>query len=319
MVFFPRIVARLAVSLRLVLPLALAAPALAQTAPAPTDVIREITDAVGLKARFELRATRDVDNAAAVLYDGKRFLLYNPDFLNAVNRTGHTDWAGISILAHEMGHHLNGHTLRSGGSQPADELEADEFSGFVLRKLGASLAQAQAAMASVADDQGSATHPGRTPRLASISEGWQRANGQIAASTRAAAPSAAPAMVARPPDLPTWTAEGPAVSRRGQGAQADGSDEMVAVSQLTGDAVRLVGQLTFRNDPSKRYYLTNALKVVRVDEDETAEVVGRITRTTSPTFPYVLTDTQQHKLFITPRGDVYDKEGQRVAKLHDPS
>ena len=319
MTFLPRFIGRVMTPLLLALPWVVATPARAQQAPAPTNVIREITDAVGLKARFELRATRDVDNAAAVLYDGKRFLLYNPDFLNAVNRTGHTDWAGISILAHEMGHHLNGHTLRSGGSQPADELEADEFSGFVLRKLGASLAQAQAAMASVADDQGSATHPGRTPRLASISEGWQRANGQIAASTRAAAPSAAPAVVARPPDLPTWTAEGPAVSRRGQGAQADGSDEMVAVSQLTGDAVRLVGQLTFRNDPSKRYYLTNALKVVRVDEDETAEVVGRITRTTSPTFPYVLTDTQQHKLFITPRGDVYDKEGQRVAKLHDPS
>ncbi len=114
---------RLAAPLLLVLPLALATPAQAQTAPAPNDVIREITDAVGLKARFELRATREVDNAAAVVYDGKRFLLYNPDFLNAVNRAGHTDWAGISILAHEMGHHLNGHTLRGGGIvRPRDRL-----------------------------------------------------------------------------------------------------------------------------------------------------------------------------------------------------
>lgn len=173
MTFFARFFSRLAAPLMLAVPLVVARPAVAQTVPAPTDVIREITDAVGLKARFELRATREVDNAAAVVYDGKRFLLYNPDFLAAVNRAGHTDWAGISILAHEMGHHLNGHTLRAGGSQPADELEADEFSGFVLRKLGASLAQAQAAMASVSDDQGSATHPGRTPRLAAIGQGWQ--------------------------------------------------------------------------------------------------------------------------------------------------
>ncbi|GAB3857333.1 hypothetical protein GCM10028822_30850 [Hymenobacter terrigena] len=317
MAFLPRFISRLTAPLLLVLPLALAAPAQAQTAPAPTDVIREITDAVGLKARFQLRATREVDNAAAVVYDGQRYLLYNPDFLNAVNRAGHTDWAGISILAHEMGHHLNGHTLRAGGSQPADELEADEFSGFVLRKLGASLAQAQAAMATVADDEGSATHPGRTPRLTAISQGWQRANGQIVASARTAAPSAAPAAIAAAPMAPP-TRKAPARQvRQYPSVPTDDAGEMVAVGQNSSDAVRLVGQLTFRNDPSQRYYLTNALKVVRVDDDDNAEVVGRVTRTTSETFPYVLTDGQQRRLFITARGDVYDKAGQRVAKLHD--
>jgi len=314
MTFLPRFLLRLAAPLlTLAFPLALAAPARAQGAPAPPDVIREITDAVGLKARFELRATRDVANAAAVVYNGQRFLLYNPDFLSAVNRAGHTDWAGISILAHEMGHHLNGHTLRPGGSQPADELEADEFSGFVLRKLGASLAQAQAAMASVADDQGSATHPGRAPRLTAIGQGWQRANGQIVASARAVAPSAAPAVVAVRSVPPSYD---PAPVRRYPAARANDA-EAAAGSQTAAGAVRLVGQLTFRNDPNQRYYLTNALKVVRVDEDDNAEVVGRVSRTTNETFPYVFTDGQQHRLFITARGDVYDKEGQRVAKLHD--
>ena len=303
----------------LLLALLWAAPAQAQTALPPTDVIREITDAVGLKARFELRATRDIDNAAAVVYNGQRFLLYNPDFLNAVNRAGHTDWAGISILAHEMGHHLNGHTLRGGGSQPADELEADEFSGFVLRKLGASLAQAQAAMAIVEDSGGSASHPAQAPRLMAIGQGWQRANGQIVASARAMAPSAAPAVVAtRRPQSPTRPSyDSTPVRLFPTVAAAGNAREMVAISQAGGDAVRLVGQLTFRNDPSQRYYLTNALKVVRVDEEDNAEEVGRVTRTTSPTFPFVLTDGQQRRLFITARGDVYDKQGQRVAKLHD--
>ena len=318
MAFLSRFFNRLAAPL---LALVIAVPVLAQTAsaPAPTNVIREITDAVGLKARFELRATRDVDNAAAVAYDGKRYLLYNPDFLNSVNRAGHTNWAGISILAHEMGHHLNGHTLRGGGSQPADELEADEFSGFVLRKLGASLAQAQAAMATVADDGGSVSHPGRAPRLVAIGQGWQRANNQIAASIHVAAPSAAPAVVAvSSPQQPTpATYDSTPVRLIPTAAASDDAREMVAISQANGNAVRLVGQLTFRNDPTQRYYLTNALKVVRVDAADNAEVVGRVSRTTSETFPYVLTDSQQHRLFITGRGDVYDKEGQRVAKLHD--
>ncbi|WP_345121104.1 membrane-binding protein [Hymenobacter antarcticus] len=321
MTFLPHFLTRLAAPLLLALPVLLAAPAQAQTAPAPNDVIREITDAVGLKARFELRATREVDNAAAVVYNGKRFLLYNPDFLNSVNRAGHTDWAGISILAHEMGHHLNGHTLRTGGSQPADELEADEFSGFVLRKLGASMAQAQAAMATVADDGGSASHPGRAPRLVAIGQGWQRANGQIVASARAVAPSAAPAVVAarRAPQPVRPSYDSTPVRLFPTEQSAADTREMVAISQVSGSAVRLVGQLTFRNEPNQRYYLTNGLKVVRVDEEDNAEEVGRVTRTTSSAFPFVLTDGQQRRLFITARGDVYDKAGQRVAKLHDPS
>ena len=281
---------------------ALAGTAGAQTAaPAATGIIQEITNVVGLQPRFELRATREVDNAAAVVYGGKRYLLYNPDFLAAVNRAGRTDWGGISILAHEMGHHLNGHTLRAGGSNPQDELEADEFSGFVLRKLGASLAQAQAALAAVATDEGSASHPGRAPRLDAIGTGWRRAETQIAASRRDPAPSAAPVVLAP--------------ARRSQADDADDEDDAGTTTAAT--PVRLVGQLTFRDHPDQPYYLTSGLNVVSVADDDTPVVVGHLTRTSSADFPYVLVDGQQRRLFISGRGDVYDQQGQRVAKLHE--
>jgi hypothetical protein len=329
MPFLPRFFRLLAVALGL---LAAAPAAQAQAsadlpASQAAGIIREITEAVGLQPRFELRATTVVPNAAAVAYDGKRYLLYNPKFLAAVNRAGHTDWGGISILAHEMGHHLNGHTLRGGGSQPQDELEADEFSGFVLRRLGASLAQAQAAMAAVADDEGSATHPGRTPRLGAISQGWNRANTQLAAvaKTGAAVPSAQPiALASRPVAHPqtTDTEEYEAMPTRPTSATA-------ALARGVSNApVRLVGQLTFRDNPDVPFYLTSALSVVRLadesadDEDDAsrvraAEVVGRLRRTGNAAFPYVLEDGQQRPLFVTPRGDVYNKAGERVAKLHD--
>ena len=311
----PRFFRRLAIALSLPV---LLGPVRAQTAPTPdlpasqaAGIIREITGAVGLQPRFELRATSQVANAAAVVYGGKRYLLYNPQFLAAVNRAGHTDWGGISILAHEMGHHLNGHTLRAGGSQPEDELEADEFSGFVLRRLGASLAQAQAALAAVSPAEGSASHPGRTPRLAAIGRGWGRATAQIVASTQAgrALPSAQP--VALPP-TPAPAAEAPyATLNRSAGPDAA--------------PVRVVGQLTFRANPEVPLYLTSALNVVRLaDEDSAAdeaalreaEVVGRLRRTGSAAFPFVLEDGQQRPLFVTPRGDVYNQGGQRVAKLN---
>ena len=339
MPFLSRTFRRLAVAAWLPA-LLLAAPRAHAQAPTPaTDlpasqaagIIREITDAVGLQPRFELRATTMVPNAAAVAYNGKRYLLYNPKFLAAVNRAGHTDWGGISILAHEMGHHLNGHTMRSGGSQPQDELEADEFSGFVLRRLGASLAQAQAALAAVSDEEGSATHPGRSPRLGAISQGWNRANTQLAAVAKAGtvAPSAQPIALAprATSQLQTTASEALGDADKEETPAATTATEALARGASTAP-VRLVGQLTFRNNPEVPFYLTSALNVVRLadengDEDDeagrvrAAEVVGRLRRTGNAAFPYVLEDSQQRPLFVTPRGDVYNKAGRRVAKLHD--
>ncbi|RYY17465.1 MAG: membrane-binding protein [Cytophagaceae bacterium] len=319
MSFIRRFGRRLAVAAALPALLLATAPRAHAQAAAGTDmpasqaagIIREITEAVGLQPRFELRATSVVPNAAAVAYNGKRYLLYNPAFLAAVNRAGHTDWAGISILAHEMGHHLNGHTLRGGGSQPQDELEADEFSGFVLRRLGASLAQAQAALAAVADERGSATHPGRAPRLGAISQGWNRANTQIAATSQAGTqqPSAQPI----------------ALAISAQATDQEEDRESAAPARAAAAPVRLVGQLTFRANPEVPFYLTSALSVVRLADENAddeasrvraAEVVGRLRRTGNAAFPFVLEDSQQRPLFVTPRGDVYNKAGERVAKVN---
>ncbi|MBO3271026.1 membrane-binding protein [Hymenobacter defluvii] len=279
----------------LVMGVLLTSTSYAQTSTGQRDVLRDITSVVGLKPRFELQATSEVDNAAAVVYNGQRYLLYNPQFVAAVNRAGRTDWAGTSILAHEMGHHLNGHTLTGRGSNPADELEADEFSGFVLRKMGASLAQAQAAMAVISDEHGSATHPGRSQRLAAISRGWQQSNTQIAASTRTTAPSSAPAVL-----RPQTTA--PAVARN------------------VANRTAIVGKLTFRDAPDEPFYLTDRLNVVHVEPGtRTAEVVGRITRSDDEDFPLILVDSKQRRLYIDTSGAVYNPNGRLVAMLTDAS
>src|SRR5688572_22598823 len=103
-----------------------------------TKIIELILETVGLRASFEVRKA-NVPNAAAVVYKGKRYILYNPSFIAAMDKAAGTPWASIAVLAHEIGHHLSGHTLDGNGSLPSIELEADEFSGFVLRKMGASL------------------------------------------------------------------------------------------------------------------------------------------------------------------------------------
>src|SRR5918993_2785528 len=66
------------------------------------QIAQQIIDAVGLRPSFEVQAA-NIENAAAVVYGGKRYVLYNPTFINnLVKKTG-TEWAAISVLAHEIG------------------------------------------------------------------------------------------------------------------------------------------------------------------------------------------------------------------------
>lgn len=138
------------------------------------DIVDQIVKSVGLEQNFEIMAA-NVPNAAAVIYESKRFILYSQVFISEIDRNTSSKWSSISILAHEIGHHLNGHTLDSLGSRPDKELEADKFSGFVCFKLGATLEQAQEAMKLIASESGSSTHPPKSARLEAITIGWTQA------------------------------------------------------------------------------------------------------------------------------------------------
>lgn len=138
------------------------------------DVIERIVDASGLTQNFRVRAA-GVPNAAAVIEQEKRYILYSQYFMRDTRRRANSPWAAISIMAHEVGHHLNGHTLERGGSRPPIELEADYFSGYVTQRMGADLDEARLAMSLLASETGSTTHPAKHDRLAAITNGWTRA------------------------------------------------------------------------------------------------------------------------------------------------
>lgn len=143
------------------------------------QALEKIIEQTGLPINFELMAG-NVPNAAAVIQcdsitgDCKRHILYNQDFMIRLKQKTKTDWAAMSILAHEIGHHLSGHTILQGGSRPRLELEADKFSGFVLFHLGATLDEAQIAINTFVGNKGSTTHPGRSARIAAITNGWKQ-------------------------------------------------------------------------------------------------------------------------------------------------
>ncbi|WP_281557177.1 M48 family metalloprotease [Thalassomonas sp. RHCl1] len=136
--------------------------------------VARIVDASGLKPNFAVREAA-VPNAMAAINGWKRYVLYNRGFIKAIKQRTQDEWASISIMAHEIGHHLNGHTLEKIGSRPDIELEADYYSGFVLQKMGAPLSSAQAVMEKLGSPRASATHPAKQDRLRAIASGWKKA------------------------------------------------------------------------------------------------------------------------------------------------
>jgi hypothetical protein len=143
-------------------------------------IVSSIMTAMGLESNFKIKEAH-VPNVEARIRHHDRYILYNPEFVKQVNEVTKNKWASIFILAHEVGHHLEGHTLLDIDSRPSIELEADEFAGFVLHKMGATLEQSQLAMYYIATSDASKTHPARADRLAAIEKGWDREDAQTAA------------------------------------------------------------------------------------------------------------------------------------------
>ena len=140
-------------------------------------IVSNIMDAMGLESKFKIKVA-NVPNVEATIKHHERYILYNPKFISQVNEATKNKWASIFILAHEVGHHVDGHTETGLRSCPAIELDADQFAGFVLCKMGATLQESQLAMYYISNMASSKTHPGRLDRLAAIEKGWNKAEMQ---------------------------------------------------------------------------------------------------------------------------------------------
>ena len=187
------------------------------------QVVAEIMKYTGLPQNFDVLPHPQVPNAAAVILVGDdklphRVIAYNEKFMADVQKaTANNNWAPISIMAHEVGHHLSGHTIQPGGSQPPTELEADKFSGYVLYKMGALLADAQKAMNTLVPEADGPTHPGRGKRVNAIAEGWEQAcaqqggdcSGTVAPPTAPTRPPAADTIAQNTPAATTPAATAP--------------------------------------------------------------------------------------------------------------
>lgn len=265
-------------------------------------VVQDIMSVIGLRANFELRASTDIPTAAAVIKKGSRYILYNPKFMNTIISATGNKWTAVSIMAHEIGHHLNGHTLDNETSKPATELEADEFSGFVLQKMGASLTDAQAAMAAIASIKGSHSHPPKQQRLSAIETGWGKAGGKITTTAIVASQPASPKTIAAAPVPQPQRTETKPLTRAEKISQSAQSDKNV------------VSEAWFASDPNGKYYVTAKGNLVQVDRDK-VYLVGSLTESNKPGYKMMLTDTDYNTIYVGSGGMLVNNYGKKIGYL----
>jgi len=174
-------------------------------------LVAQIVEKFGMKNAFLIIPCDRTPNAQATIdQNGRPYILYNPEFLKSVKSlnftttsipTNVTNWETLTILAHEIAHHLNYHLVNPhpDATFRSMELEADETAGFILYKLGATLEESQRAMKSESVSiEGSYTHPPRAQRLEAIRKGWEKARGSNPAPAPSPSPSPKPTPIPPP-------------------------------------------------------------------------------------------------------------------------
>ena len=152
------------------------------------NALDRILNVIGASKNFVLTPCSEINNAMATSYKGIRYILYDKKFMKLINsRTN--DWSSLFILAHEVGHHINGHaldlTMYAGGVVEAktlearrkQEIEADEFAAFIMAKLGAPLNSLESSIALISSDKDDtySTHPSKSKRLNAVRTGYNKA------------------------------------------------------------------------------------------------------------------------------------------------
>ena len=178
--------------------------------------VATLMEAIGLPENFEVAECQEywcLENAFAALDDqtGVRYIVYDKEWLGELN-SDNAEAGPYSVLAHEIGHHLSGHTLAldeiehneslrfcDPQSQDYDrkvcdlnfmndylyylkksreqELEADRFAGYIGNLIGFTLDDIENTFRGFThdyDDQMS-THPSLSKRLVAAAEGYAKA------------------------------------------------------------------------------------------------------------------------------------------------
>ncbi len=200
-------------------------------------IVTELLDALGLQQNFVIKSA-NIQNALATTESGQRYILYSTSFLEKFKADANTRWAAYSVLAHEIGHHLNGHNFSETDTRQRKllELEADQFSGSVLRMLGATLSEAQAGIEKIGLEGETNTHPAKTARREAVANGWKTRDEWLRERGMSATPVQRPEPATQEAKQPLTTSSFDDCSRCPAMIKVDGGNFIMGCSDGQGDA-----------------------------------------------------------------------------------
>ena len=135
------------------------------------EYVKKICDVAFIVPNFVVRRA-NVDNAIATSDDNNnRVIYYSQAFFQTLNN----ETFKIAILAHEIGHFVNNHTFSKNDRRPSDELEADQFAGSILCKLGYHIEDIKELLNVQCSTQGDGYYPPRSARIEAFTYGFERA------------------------------------------------------------------------------------------------------------------------------------------------
>lgn len=143
-----------------------------------SELIDEIVRVSGLKRSFIALESDRAGGVFSINSDGKYYLLINMGWLSSFYEPDKENkkWVQAYILAHEIGHIFLDHLNDSAISNRSRELEADEFSGQILRRLNAPKGSWLPMAGRIFAENGTQTYPARFARIAAINAGWNKAS-----------------------------------------------------------------------------------------------------------------------------------------------
>lgn len=138
------------------------------------DIVDKIEKTLNFNVEIAVYLAKNENNCWATTgQGGKRLLVTDVDFLDEVNTVSGTKWAAISVIAHEVGHHIAGFGRHP--NQLDDELDADYWSGYTLEKLGASKNASTKCIMQFGTEEDTQSHPNKYSRANIIKKGWDDA------------------------------------------------------------------------------------------------------------------------------------------------
>jgi hypothetical protein len=162
------------------------------------EVFDKICEAAAIKNNFKLVECNGINGCKSNVKNGVAYILYDNNFLKSIksnNALGFTEkkintknakneeWTSITILAHELGHHVQQHfgeDVQKFLGNYEIELQADEYAGNILCILGASLQEGkQAYYSSVIPEEKTIDHPDKASRIKRFEEGYKKRSGLL--------------------------------------------------------------------------------------------------------------------------------------------